>query len=58
MGLTVPELGQRLAEVSDEVSILEILNINSYDLVERFPDRLEKYYDKLLEELELEDDDS
>ena len=56
MSLTVAELGQRLAEASDEVSILEILNINSFDLVERFSDRVEKNYDKLLSELELEDD--
>ena len=57
MSLTVEELGQRLAEASDEVSILEILNINSFDLVERFSDRIEKHYEKLLEELELEDDE-
>ena len=57
VSLTIPELGTRLAEASDEVSILEILNINSFDLVERFQDRIEKHYDKLLSELEIEDED-
>lgn len=57
MSLTIPEMATRLAEASDEVSILEILQINSFDLVERFHDRVEKYYDKLLQELEIQEDE-
>ena len=36
----------------DEVTILEILNINSYDLVQRFEDMIEDNRDKLERELE------
>ncbi len=36
----------------DEVTILEILNINSYDLVQRFEDMIEDNRDKLEREIE------
>lgn len=58
MNLTIEELAQRLATMSDEVSILEILNINSFDLVERFQDRIEANYDALLEDMGLDDESS
>lgn len=58
MNLTIEELAQRLATMSDEVSILEILNINSFDLVERFEDRIEARYDTLIQEMGLIDEDS
>ena len=52
MPLTLEELKEKLAERLDEVSILELLGINSYDLVERFEDLIEDNYDKLMKEIE------
>jgi hypothetical protein len=49
--LTFEELKERLAML-DEITILEILNINSYDLVQRFEDMIEDNRDKLERELE------
>jgi hypothetical protein len=53
--LTLHELAEKLAAYYDEISILEILNINSYDLVERFGDRIESRYERLIEEFQGED---
>lgn len=50
--LTLSELQEKLASYYDEVSLLELLNINSYDLVERFSDRIERKADVLAEEFE------
>ena len=36
----------------DEITILEILNIHSYDLVQRFEDLIEDNQEKLERELE------
>lgn len=49
--LTLEELKSRLADNYDEITILEVLHISSEDLVERFEDRVEKYYDRLAYEL-------
>jgi hypothetical protein len=49
--LTFEELKERLAML-DEITILEILNINSYDLVQRFEDMIEDNRDKLEREIE------
>lgn len=57
MALTLQEIKNKLAEQYDEVSILEILNIDSFDLVEAFIDRIEDNYDKLLQDLTIEDED-
>jgi hypothetical protein len=51
MPLTLPEICDRLKSI-DEVSLLEILNITSEDLVERFQDLIEERADNLEEELE------
>lgn len=56
MNLTVEEVAERLAKMTDEVSILEVLNINSFDLVERFQDRIEANYDFLIEEMGLDNE--
>jgi hypothetical protein len=48
--LTLVELQERMAERTDEVTILEILNITSEDLVNAFVDRIEDRYDQLQEE--------
>lgn len=44
MTLTLQEITKKLAEQYDEVTLLEILNIDSYDLVEAFFDRIEDKY--------------
>lgn len=48
--LTLEELVEKIAEQTDEVSILELLNINSFDLVEAFKDRVEDKYETLSKE--------
>lgn len=48
--LTFEELKERLAML-DEVTLLEILNIHSYDLVQRFEDLIEDNQDKLEREI-------
>ena len=50
--LTLVELKEELAKTCDEISLLEILEINSYDLVEAFSDRIEDKYDELVSEFE------
>jgi hypothetical protein len=50
--LTLEELKSRLADNYDEITILEVLHISSEDLVERFEDRVEKYFDRLADEFE------
>ncbi len=57
MALTLQEIKTKLAEQYDEVSLLEMLNIDSYDLVEAFLDRIEDNYDRLAQDLSLEDED-
>ena len=54
--LTLNDLRERIANNCDEISILEILNINSFDLVERFGDRIEERYDALVEDFEEDTD--
>ena len=48
--LTVNELKERLSRY-DEVIILELLEITSEDILDRFSDLLEDKYDYLSEEL-------
>ena len=55
MSLTLEELKEKLSSYYDEISLLELLNINSNDLVERFSDRIYNNMDKLSEEFEGED---
>ena len=52
MPLTLEELKERIAERMDEDSILEILNIDSYQLVEAFSNLIEEHYDKLNQQME------
>ena len=49
--LTFEELKERLAML-DEVTLLELLNIHSEDLVQRFEDVIEDKQDKLEREIE------
>lgn len=54
MATTLPELMEWLKTL-DEISVLEILDINSEDLVEQFADRIEAEYNYILSEKELMD---
>ena len=49
--LTLTELIEKLSTL-DEVDILEILNLNSADILHRFEDVVEDSYDKLIKEIE------
>ena len=49
MAITFTELLERLKKV-DEISLLEILDISSEDLVDRFPDLIESKYDEIVQE--------
>ena len=40
MALTIPDIMEKLKQV-DEISLLEILEVSSEDLVNRFIDRIE-----------------
>ena len=59
MALTVSEIKERLAEQFDEISLLEYLKANSYDLVNRFQDVIEddiEYFASLVESPEDNDE--
>jgi hypothetical protein len=51
MALTLNEIKDRLKRL-DEVDLLEVLEISSEDLVERFTDYIEDRVDELEQELE------
>jgi hypothetical protein len=56
MTLTLQEITKKLAEQYDEITLLEILNIDSFDLVEAFFDRIEDKYDYFNKELSTDED--
>lgn len=56
MNLTIQELKEKLSAYYDEVSLLELLNIHSDELLDRFEDRVEQHYDRLIEEFEEEEE--
>ena len=49
--LTLQELKERLKRL-DELSLLEVLDVTSEEIVEYFEDRIEDNFDKLLREVE------
>jgi cell division septum initiation protein DivIVA len=51
MPLTLVEVCEKLKRV-DEVSLMEMLGINSEDLVSRFVDVIEDKYEQLAEEVD------
>ena len=55
MSLTFADMIERLKHI-DETSLLEVLNISSEDLVERFEDRILARWEDLEEELVDEDE--
>lgn len=56
MPLTFYELLERLKKI-DEVSLLEVLQLTSGDIVDRFEDRISDNYDYLIGELDDEEED-
>ncbi len=44
--LTLDEKLTKIAESYDEITIMEALSITSYDLIERFADKVEQNIDK------------
>ena len=57
MAITLTELQQKLMLI-DEISVMEILEITSEDLANRFMDRIEIKYDQLITEFEETDDNA
>ena len=53
--LTLVELRERLKSL-DEVSLLELLNISSEDLVKAFPDLIEENFEYLITEVDWEEE--
>jgi hypothetical protein len=51
MALTIHDLKDRLKQIN-EVDLLELLDISSEDIVERFIDLIEDNFDKLEKEVE------
>lgn len=50
MALTIPDIKEKL-KLLDEITLLEMLNIHSEELVERFTDIIEDQADQLEEEI-------
>jgi hypothetical protein len=53
--MTLEELKECLAQRVDEITLLEILNIKSNDIVEAFESRIEDRFDSLCAEFSDED---
>ncbi len=51
MNLTISELIEKLSML-DEVDVLELLDLNSSDILNRFEDLVEDNYDKLIKEID------
>ena len=49
--ITIEELKEKL-KLIDEVTLLEVLEINSHQLIEAFEDKIIEQYDALAEDLE------
>jgi hypothetical protein len=50
MNLTINELKEKLMQF-DEIDILELLDLTSEDILNRFEDLIEHNYDKLIKEV-------
>jgi len=56
MAVTLEELKEKLKARVDEITLLEILEISSEELVDRFEDFIENKFDKLVAEVGGEDE--
>ena len=54
MTLTLNDLKEKLKQV-DEISLLEVLEITSEDIIDRFEDKIEEQQEELGEEFEDEE---
>ena len=50
--MTLQELKERMSQECDEITILELLEINGDMLVNRFEDEIEERFERLVEEFE------
>lgn len=55
--LTLADMILRLKQI-DEISLLEVLDIDAEELVDRFTDKIEERYDQLYEEFVSEEAES
>lgn len=58
MEVTLEELKERLKDRVDETTLLEILDISTDELVERFEDKIDDRFDKLVRDYFDSDQDS
>lgn len=58
MAVTRADLQQRLKERYSPDDIVELLDLDSEELVDMFGDRVDEKFDYLLKELEMEEDES
>lgn len=58
MALTLFDVKERMARGLSELDILEVLEITTEDLVERFEDRILDKVEELVEELETEGEEN
>ena len=54
--LTLQELKERLKRL-DELSLLELLDVTSEEIVEYFTDRIEDNFDRLMREVDYDGED-
>lgn len=54
--LTLKELQERLKRL-DELSLLELLDVTSEEIVEMFVDRIEDNFDQLVDEVDYDGED-
>lgn len=52
MSLTLRDIMERMAKL-DEITLLEVLNISSEEIIERFADKIEDKFEEL--EIDLDD---
>ena len=50
--ITLEELKEKLADQLDEVTLIELPGVNTYDIVEAFHELIEEKMDKLVKEVE------
>jgi hypothetical protein len=50
--LTLQELKDKMTENLSEIDVMELLEISTEDLVERFSDKIEDKYEQILNQLE------
>lgn len=50
--MTIEELKGKLADQLDEITLIDLLGVDTYDIVEAFHDRIEEKYNNLIKEVE------